>query len=102
MLLYELVSAADLLGQLVSPQEMELTIVPLMLKCIECKEPQLQMLALSKVAYLMDKHDYLLIRNKFLPRVLAIAAGEANLEVRKYGCIALLKLKKVLDVTTIV
>lgn len=102
--LYDLVSNIQLFHKYITIEELQSSLVPLMIKCYECKIPKLQDIAVRVTPYIVKNSDYTFTKTKvlylylsqILPRIMNLCC-DTNADVRKISLICILKIIDVID-----
>ena len=80
--------------------ELKDSILPLQMKCFECKVPKLQDIALRVSDYIVKNIDYNYTKSKLLPKIL-VCVLDKNVDVRKMALICLFNVLELIDRQTI-
>ena len=86
--LYLLILNLAIFVEYLEKEDLQIVILPLMIKSYECGVQKLQDLALKNTELLIKKIDYNAIKTKILPRILNLCI-DANIEVRKTAILCL-------------
>ena len=80
--LYLIISNIEIFGDFLSQEEIKDNIMSVFFKCFDCGVPKIQILTISKAAFLTEKIDYSLIKNKVLPKILILCDDKDQLVKR--------------------
>ena len=99
--LYLLVSNIKVLCEFISNNDLQMFLMPLILKCYECGVAKLQELALQNTEFLVKKLDFVFIKTKILPRVLKLCT-DGNNDLRRSSLFCLNKIYHLFERVTII
>ncbi|CAK94318.1 unnamed protein product (macronuclear) [Paramecium tetraurelia] len=94
--LYDLVLALPVFHKYISQKETQEHLIPLLIKCYECKVPKLQDLGIRVTEFVLENNDYTFSKTKILPRIFVLALDQ-NIEIRKTTLICIYKTLNVMD-----
>jgi hypothetical protein len=89
----------EILEKYVGDSESNTFLLPLYIKCYDCP-PKLKQLALKNLERLAKKLDYQSLKNRVLPKLLAVLK-DPLIDIRKDSLRALYSILKILDAQTI-
>ncbi|CAD8105583.1 unnamed protein product [Paramecium sonneborni] len=94
--LYDLVLALPVFHKYISQKEIQDHLIPLLIKCYECKVPKLQDLGIRVTEFVLENNDYSFSKTKILPRIFVLTQDQ-NIEIRKTTLICIYKTLNVMD-----
>lgn len=80
--LYLLISNVEIVAESLTSEEISKHIMSVFFKCFDCKVPKIQILTISKASFLAEKVDFLLIKNKVIPKILLLCDDKDQLVKR--------------------
>lgn len=83
----------------ITSNDLQASLLPLLIKCYECGVAKLQELALKNTDFLVKNIDFLSVKTKILPRILKLCLDN-SIDIRRYSLISLNKIYKLFDKNT--
>eukprot|EP00927_Polykrikos_kofoidii_P004424 TRINITY_DN11743_c0_g3_i1.p1 TRINITY_DN11743_c0_g3~~TRINITY_DN11743_c0_g3_i1.p1 ORF type:complete len:853 (+),score=144.25 TRINITY_DN11743_c0_g3_i1:136-2694(+) len=91
----------DVLVKLTAPQDVQSTLLPFVLRCLELQEPTILHEVLEKVPYLHKKFEYRQVKDQVLPRMLQLLVGSSSVKVKVQVLMGLNRIQDMFDKSTI-
>eukprot|EP00927_Polykrikos_kofoidii_P004423 TRINITY_DN11743_c0_g2_i1.p1 TRINITY_DN11743_c0_g2~~TRINITY_DN11743_c0_g2_i1.p1 ORF type:complete len:879 (+),score=145.32 TRINITY_DN11743_c0_g2_i1:116-2752(+) len=92
----------DVLVTLAAPQDVQSTLVPFVLRCLELQEPTILHEVLEKVPYLHTRFEYRQVKDHVLPRMLQLLVSSSAVKLKVQVLMALGRIHEIFDKTTVI
>ena len=97
--LFLIVSNLESFCDKITSNDLQASLLPLLIKCYECGVGKLQELALKNTDFLVKNIDFLSVKTKILPRILKLCLDN-SIDIRRYSLLSLNKIYKLFDKNT--
>merc|ERR1719359_2633909 len=91
----------DILIKFLAPADVQATVIPFILRCLDIQEPAILSEVLDCIPTLHKQFDYKQVKDQVLPRMLQLLLSSANVKVKVQVLMGLSRIFEIFDKTTI-